>query len=236
MNTLKPLHRAFAAATLALLAWLAFPSASVAQPSDRNYIKEQIKEAGQCRNVAITKSNGDLMICGRNGWAASHCPKSLTNALNQLNEDDELIDDVQLTENGEWLVLYGNNGILWSNIPKEMEDHLRKFNADNEVITSAVFNDAGDWIIITKEHFIASSQDLQDWIKGGMEKYGQIWTCCLTDEAAVVVYDGGYRFLGEVPQTLKDTLGEVDFDVYRLKIAGSAWFISDGKTKYDYTM
>ena len=71
-----------------------------AQPSDRKFIKQQISKHGECRNVAITEYNGDLMLYGKNGWAANGCPDGLTDALDELNDDNEYIDDVQLTENG----------------------------------------------------------------------------------------------------------------------------------------
>ena len=36
-----------------------------AQSRDRSYIREQISHYGECRNVAITKRNGDLMLYGK---------------------------------------------------------------------------------------------------------------------------------------------------------------------------
>lgn len=104
-----------------------------AQARSRSYIREQITENGQCRNVAITKYNGDLMLYGRNGWAASGCPTALTNALNELNDESEYINDVQLTESGKWLILYGDNGCRYStNIPYSLEEKLKEFNEDGE--------------------------------------------------------------------------------------------------------
>lgn len=211
-------------------------SSAVAQSQGRSYIRQQIEKHGECRNVAITKTNGDLMLYGRNGWAASGCPRDLTDTLNELNDDDEFIDDVQLTENGSWLILYGDNGFRWNDIPYSLEKKLREWNANNEVITSVSFNDDGDWIAISKKYIAASSSKLQDWIAEGMDKYGQVWATCLTDDACVVVYEEGFRFLGNVPDTLRDKLKSTSIDVYRLKIAGTAWFLSDGKSRYDYYM
>ncbi len=207
-----------------------------AQSRDRSYIREQISRRGECRNVAITKTNGDLMIYGRNGWAASGCPSGLTDALDELTEDGEYIDDVQLTENGSWLILYGNNGVVWNNIPYSLEQKLKEWNRKKEVITSVTFNDAGNWIAVSTEHISASSPEVQEWIAEGMEKYGAVWATCVTDDALVVVYENGYRTIGEIPSTLGAKLNSTTIDVYRLKIAGSAWFISDGKSEYDYRM
>jgi hypothetical protein len=202
----------------------------------REFIRNEIRKHGECKNVAITKSNGDLMIYGRNGWAATGCPTSLTNALHELNEADELIKDVQLTDNGSWLIIYGNNGLRWDNIPYSLEKMLIKWNNNSETITSVSFNDAGDWIAISTEHFAASSDWLQDWVAEGADKYGMVWATCVTDDAAVVVYEDGYRFYGNVPSEMKSKLNEVDFNVYYIKIAGTAWFMSDGKGAYSYHM
>ena len=69
-----------------------------------------------------------------------------------------------------------------------------------------------------------------------MDYYGAVLATCITEDAAVVVYEEGYRFLGDVPQDLKRRLETVSFNVYRVKIAGSAWFISDNKSRYSYNM
>ena len=89
---------------------------------------------------------------------------------------------------------------------------------------------------VDAEHFAASSDWLQDWVAEGADKYGMVWATCVTDDAAVVVYEEGYRFYGNVPSEMKSKLNEVDFNVYYIKIAGTAWFMSDGKGAYSYHM
>lgn len=209
---------------------------SFAQTYSRSYIREQISLHGECRNVAITKYNGDLMLYGRNGWAASGCPSGLTTALNELNDDREYIDDVQLTDEGRWLILYGDNGLRWNDIPYSLEQKLRQFNSNREVITSVTFNDDGDWIVVTTEHISASDYRIQNWLKEGNDVYGQLWAVCLTDDSCVAVFAEGFKFLGDVPEDLKRSLRQTSINVYRLKIAGSAWFYSDGKSRYSYNM
>ncbi len=215
-------------------ALLCFPILSYGQ--GRSFIREQIQKHGECRNVAITKTNGDLMLYGRNGYAASGCPSSLTEALDRYNEEQEYIDDVQLTEDGDWLILIGNNGFEWSNIPYSLERKLREYNEDGEVVLSVTFNDNGEWIIIGKDHFSASNDEIREWLKRGNEKHGMLWAACLTDDAAVAVYANGYTFMGNVPESLKDALRETTKDVYRLKIAGTAWFFADTDGNYEYNM
>ena len=221
---------------IAFMLFIAIPSDADAQGRNRNYIKERIREYGECRNVAITKRNGDLMLYGENGWAASGCPKGLTEALRKLHDNGEYINDVQLTENGCWLILYGDNGIEWNDIPYSLEKKLREWNNNLEVITSVSFNDDGDWIAVSENYISASSTEIQDFVAEGMESYGGVWATCVTDDAIVVVYEEGYRTVGNIPSTLMSKLKSTSINVYRLKIAGEAWFLSDGKSQYDYNM
>lgn len=205
--------------------------------SSREYIKEQIKHHDNCRNVAITRTNGDVMLYGRNGWAANACPTGLTNALYELNQNDEYIDDVQLTEDGSWVILYGNNGLRWHNVPYSLEIKMKEYNENSEVITAITFNDAGDWIIITTEHFSASETWIMDFLKEGMNIHGGILTACISESGMVIVYENGFRTYGDVPQTLRNAISEEkDIDIYRLKFAGTSWFYADKKGVFHYFM
>lgn len=202
----------------------------------RTYIKDCIKRYNDCRNVAITRTNGDLMLYGKNGWAASGCPVGLTNAIKALHDNNEYIDDIQLTEQGRWLILYGNNGMQWNDIPYSLERKLREFNGRGDVVTSVTFNDAGNWIIISTDYYSSSDTWIQEWLKEGAQKFGLLYAACITDDAIVAVYQGGYKFYGNVPQSLKDALNRTRINVYRLKIAGGSWFFADYNGFFDYYM
>jgi hypothetical protein len=219
---------------LALMLFLMTISNSFGQ--GRTYIKEQIRLKGECRNVAITKKNGDLMLYGQNGCARKYCPNSLNNAITDLNNKGEFIDDIQLTENGRWLILYGNNGIQWNDIPYSLEKILREYNDKGETITSVTFNDKNDWIVITTNYFSSSDKRIDDWLKGGNEKKGQLWAACVTDDAMVAVFAKGYLLFGNVPASLKEALTKTNLDVFRLKIAGIAWFFADKSGIYEGEM
>ena len=204
--------------------------------SSREFIRNEIEKHGECRNVAITETNGDLMLYGKNGWASTSCPDDLTNALNELNDEDEYISDVQLTEKGKWLVLYGTNGFRWNNIPSSLEEELKDFNSNGEEIFSVTFNDDGDWIVITSDHISASESSITDWLKEGEDSFGELWAACITGDAMVAVYESGYKYYGNVPSDLKDALKESSIDVFRIKIAGTAWFFADKDGECDYNM
>jgi len=215
---------------------LFFITMSAGAQSSREYIRQKIKEWGECRNVAITKTDGDLALYGRNGYAGVGLPYYLSKAIRELRDKNKYIDDIQITEDGNWLILYGDNGFRWSNIPYSLEKRLRQYNDDNEVVYSVTFNDEGEWIIISKDHYSSSDSRITAWLKEGNEEYGQLWAACMTDDALVAVYARGYKFLGAVPASLKEALRETKLNVYRLKIAGSSWFFADKKGSYRYRM
>ncbi len=204
--------------------------------SSREYIRNAIKKWGQCRNVAITRTNGDVALYGQNGCAEANTPQGLSRAIKQLNNEGEFIDDIQLTERGRWLILYGNNGILWNDIPYSLEQKLREFNNNGEVITSVTFNDSGDWIVISTDYICASDYRIQNWLAEGFDIYGSLWAACITDDGIVAVFEGGYKFLGNIPNDLQTALKKTNLNVYRLKIAGSAWFFADVYGNFRYNM
>ena len=218
-----------------IIAFFMFPNYAQAQGS-REYIRNVIRERGQCRNVAITRYGGDIMLYGRNGYAYKNIPSELASKIQQLHDESKLIDDIQLTENGRWIILIDNNGAAWNNIPYELERKVREYNNKGEVITSIAMNDNGEWVVVGTTIYATSSSAITEWLKEGMESYGQLWTVHMTDDGIVAVYERGFKYYGEVPYSLKSALQEVKFDVYRLKFAGTAWFIADKSGNYRYNM
>lgn len=218
-----------------LAALLLFTATSTAQNS-RQVIKDAIANKGECRNVAITATGGDLMLYGRNGYASSGCPSSLTDKLYKLNEDDDYIDDVQLTEDGSWLVLYNDNDAAWYGIPYSLEQKILEFHNEGEIINTITFNDEGDWIVISDAMYSASSDDLLEFLEEGESEYGELWTAHLTNNCLVVVYERGYKWIGDIPASLKEAATSVTFNVYRLKFAGTSWFMADKEGHFRYFM
>lgn len=204
---------------------------------DRNYVKNCIKEWGTCKNVAITKTNGDVALYGRCGYAASNIPSGLSDKLKELNESNTLIDDVQLTESGRWCVLYGKNDATWtSNVPAGLARKINEFHDNNYVVRSITFNDLDQWVIVSDEYYATSSSTLTNWLKSGSDKYGRLWAVCLTDDAAIAVYAHGFRYRGNIPEGLISALRSTTFNVYRLKISGTSWFFADEDGNYRYYM
>lgn len=145
--------------------------------------------------------------------------------------------NVAITDTGGDLALNGKNGCQWSNIPSELESKLRQWNEAEETITSVTFNDDGDWIAVSTDHVASSSTDMDDWIKEGIETHGQLWAAHLTNDACVLCFENGYKFLGNVPQKLKDALKASKYDVYRIKFTKEgSYFFADQEGHYTFWM
>ncbi len=203
----------------------------------RSYVKQCIKQHGQCKAVAITQNFGDVVLYGKNGWACKNCPVELRDALKQLSERGSTINDVQLTEKGHWLVIFDGNGYKHSaGLPTAFISKLREFNLNHETIISAPFNDEGEWAAITQQHLSASSPNLLSWLQDGISSYGRIISATIVDNAVVAVYSGGFKFLGSVPQTLKNALKQSGMSVVNVRISGEHWFFVSKDGKFQYFM
>lgn len=201
----------------------------------RNFLKEQIETWGSCKNVAMTLTGGDVALYGSNGWAGSGIPIEMSKKLNELNEQNKLIDDVQITENGSWLILYGNNGLAWQGITYSLEKKLKEFNNRSETILSVAFNDAEDWIIIGTKNISASADNIYGLVEDGIKNYGGLWAAHLTNDGLVLCFEEGYKFLGNVPNTLREKLKITTLNVFRIKfLSDGAYFIADKNGKFDY--
>ncbi len=205
--------------------------------NSRDYVKKSISSWGVCRNVAITDTGGDIALNYSNQYSYSGIPRGLANAIKELHDDGEFIDDIQLTENGHWLILYGNNGFRWSNVPSDLEDALRDFNYKREVVTSVTFNDYGNWIIISTEHIRASSTDVYGWIEDGINSFGQLWAAHITNDGLVLCFEDGYKFMGNVSERLRNALKSAKFDVFRIKFTSrGSYFFADKDGRFSYWM
>ena len=209
---------------------------SVEAQNSRELIRNHITKWGECKNVAITKSNGDLALYGENGWVGTGLPSLLSERLSDLNDEGRLIDDVQLTEEGRWIILFGDNEFYWYDIPYSLERRLKTMHEENEIVLSVTFNDDNDWIVISKDHYAASSEEIQNWLKEGAKEFGMLWAACLSDDALVACYEKGYKFLGNVPDNLVKALQSSRLNVFRIKIAGASWFFADIEGECNYEM
>lgn len=208
-------------------------------PTDRNYIKQTIENWGTCRNVAITRTLGDIAIANTNDYVANYVPNKMLDKLKELNEGEHYIDDITLTEGGKWVILYDTNDAAWSaGIPEGLRQAILQFHENEYYVRSISFNDDGDWAIVAKEDVKCSTAALRKWAKDYMDSYGELWTITVGEDGNIfAVYSGGYAKKGEdIPEDLIEALGNTDKDYYRVKWAGGSWFFATEEGEYEYSM
>ena len=115
------------------------------------------------------------------------------------------------------------------------------------------FNDAGDWIVIGDKNFSASSQELVNFLDEHQKDGMVLTTACISDEMCVAVYTSsqyGYSlfysyYLTNDPISMKmwrrmfkamKKANKKDITVFRIKVAGDAWFMADEEGWYHYEM
>lgn len=220
---------------IALLLLLTAGTSALSQ--DRAFLRQQIEKWGECKNVALTETGGDVALYGKNGYAFTGAtPSGLKNKIKELREKGTLIDDIVITESGSWLVLFGDNGAAWEGIPSGLENKIREFNRKKYVITSISFNDYGDWLIVSHEYMAYSA-----WIGSLIERgkqYGDLWAGHITHQRSVVlVFAEGYVYEGNVPTRLRRALEESNLNVYRVKfLEDGTYFFADEEGNYRYYM
>ena len=79
--------------SMLLVLAMSLTATSVSAQRDRKYVKNQIEKWGKCKNVAITKTNGDVALYGKCGYAASNVPTGLSNKLKELNLPFEIVSE-----------------------------------------------------------------------------------------------------------------------------------------------
>ena len=198
-------------------------STSIQAQSNKEHIVQHIRAFDVCKSVAITQNSGSAMIYDQCEWIAQDCPHFFTEALYETKIAKDTLQDIHITELGRWIVLYNANKVKSDLLYENLNQKIASCQEDNEKITTITFNDNGDWVVVTTKQVTASSNDLLAWIIEGCQKYGQVWTACITEDAAVVVYESGFKFHGNVPENLKEALRACKSNVYTVKLSGSSW-------------
>ena len=200
--------------------------------SPRELTLAQMDTTGNCCELAMTRTQGWVMVYDK-GWAAYDAPDACKGFLRQVTDAGLVVRICRITETGNWMVVAGANAFSYTaDIPQALKDKLMEMNQQKKFITSADFNDYGEWILVSGKDVFASDPATENWIKEGIAQYGRPLSVCLTDDAAVVVFSGGYLSKGYVPATLKAWLAQPPFRVDCVRIFGDYWFIASGQGKY----
>lgn len=198
----------------------------------RDLVIAQLDTVGTCSELAMTRTQGWVMVYDK-GWAAYDAPPACMNFMRAATRGGMVIRVCRITESGNWLVVAGANAFSYTvAVPQALKDKLMEMNQQSRFITSVDFNDYDEWVLLAGKDVFASDPATEAWIKEGINQFGRPLSVCLTEDATIVVFSGGYLSRGYVPATLKAWLAQPPFRIDCVRVFGDYWFIANGQGKY----
>ena len=74
-------------------------------------------------------------------------------------------------------------------------------------------------------------------IKDGLSDFGVLWTAQMTEDGAVLCFERGYEYHGNVPQVLKNALSKTTLNAYRVKfLPDGSYFFADEEGHCSYNL
>lgn len=200
--------------------------------SPRDLAIAQMDTTGTCCELAMTRTQGWVMVYDK-GWAAFDAPDACKSFMRSATKGGLVVRVCRVTESGNWMVIAGSNAFSYTkDIPQDLKTKLMEMNKAGKYITSADFNDYDEWILLSGKDVFASDEATAQWIKDGAAQYGRPLSVCLTEDATIVVFTGGYLSRGYVPAALKAWLAQPPFRIDCVRVFGDYWFIANGQGKY----
>ena len=202
----------------------------------RNFILNSMRQWNQCRSVALTQTQGNAAIYGRNDYSYKDIPNSLGERIKQIVNANEYIEDINISESGGWVVITQNNA-YWDRINSNLGDKILEADRNKENILSVAFNDRGDWILVTNKKYSSSNSDIQSWLLEGTNQRGTLFSVNITDDGIIAaVHDKGWRIRGNAPQDLINALNSTNLTIRRIKINDRSWFFADENGNYSCSL
>lgn len=194
-----------------------------------------IKAHPDVYNMAVTENQGTAILF-HGGFECVGCPASLERTLGEIIAVGDTIIDVQISEQGAWSIVFGNHQILFSDDvlpPQNVMKKALEYAEAQKHITQISFNDQGHFVIMAEESVTASSEQIMDFLREGVNRYGNIRGISVSDESIIALFDEGVRFLGECNPTIKDDLQQYnDWDLTVIKHCATTWFFRDNEGQH----
>lgn len=148
--------------------------------------------------------------------------------------------NVAITDTGGDLALNGKNDYAYTaGIPQALADALEKYHDDDDYIDDVQLTEDGEWLILVGKNGCQWSNipsELESKLRQWNEAEETITSVTFND-ACVLCFENGYKFLGNVPQKLKDALKASKYDVYRIKFTKEgSYFFADQEGHYSFWM
>jgi hypothetical protein len=189
-----------------------------------------------CRTGAITENERGVAIYGENGYVFTGAiPESMKTAIRNCNDRSQHIVDLTVTDSGYWCVVWDRNNYD-GNLPTEMSNMLRQYKRDGEEIYSVSICENGNFAIVTDKHYYASHETDNANMKRAAEKFGTIYSCCVTNRGIIVCCSRGVYYK-DIPNNIETAMKKQSFRIKHAKYTDSGtYLITDGDKRRAWYM
>lgn len=203
--------------------------------ADTRYIHEELNKIQRCKNMALTRNQGMVVLYGTNGFIPSGIPNTLYDKLKDFNNRGLVVDDICLTENGSWFIV--GDQLSGYGVPADISTKIDEMVNNQERITCVSFNDRGRGVVISDKSFWANDRDLYNYLVSLSTEYGYINSVCITNKGMIACLNGGYGSNGTVPDTLLNYLDRelsdhIGTPRYIKFSDWGDWFVADSYENY----
>lgn len=114
-------------------------------------IRQQL--GNKIRQVALGPNGIWAVIFGTNGSSTSgSLPQKLSEALKEVNKNQEIIGELAFTTGGGWDFVRGTSGYYCQGVPMPMFNKLKEFSNANETITHVAISPSGGWVLVRGDY------------------------------------------------------------------------------------
>ncbi len=195
------------------------------------------------KQVAFTQDGtGWLVLHGDNGYSSKGLPTKMTDRLDKLNTDGNVIQWAAFAPDGGWIISY-DTGFSTSGLPTDASAKLKDLNTNNSNVTWAAFTQDGGWIFIY-DSYGYSSKGLSKGVVAELDKLNTAQTPIKTitfapDGSWVIIDDdNGYAASKSVDTKITDKLAEINgagtiIRQMEYTADGTGWIILSGDNDAD---
>lgn len=208
-------------------------------------LSDKIKEWGQCRTGAILENGKGVIVFGNNGYQymgfSDDFDTVFKNRFRECYNRSDRFSDITINRSGHFVIVRNAYGFSSNGLPQAFLDELWNRYRDQDSIYSVSLDNNDNWAFVSKKVFQASNSGDNNVMKIAHEKFGTIYSVCITLKGIVVCCRNGVFFKG-IPKNVADAILEFmekkngkHPKVIKYTDSGT-YLITDGNSAYSYYM
>ena len=205
-------------------------------------LKDAITDWGGVRTGDIAEDGSGVVIYKSNGYSYTGFGETyatMKDKIKQYNNDQERMSDVTFNTKGHYAIIRGKNGYGTHGLPEAFLDKLKELKDNGEEVYSVTLDESDNWAYVSDKHFGASNTGDHKVMTEASEKFGHMYSVCITTKGIVVCCEGGVYFKN-VPSKVVERIIALVEKGYHPKVVkftdSGTCLVTDGDNQYTYYM